>query len=214
MLFTFESCTIPGLPWWLRQESLCLQCKRPRFDPWVRKIPWRRKWQLTPVLLPGKSHDGGAWWATVHRVTKSRTRLSDFTSPTRPWCLSSSYLNKCLLCFFWRRKWQPTPVFLPGESHGQRSLAGYIVHGVDWATLSHPPYHDVYHSLIWISVFFASLMIFCFIKKSSILPQDYDSPLSIFSTVTLCHILLQWFWSLLVALWSRSCYPQFTNEEI
>jgi len=26
---------------------------------------------------------------------------------------------------FWRRKWQPTPVFLPGESHGQRSLAGY-----------------------------------------------------------------------------------------
>ena len=25
----------------------------------------------------------------------------------------------------WRRKWQPTPVFLPGEFHGQRSLAGY-----------------------------------------------------------------------------------------
>ena len=25
----------------------------------------------------------------------------------------------------WRRKWQPTPVFVPGESHGQRSLAGY-----------------------------------------------------------------------------------------
>ena len=30
----------------------------------------------------------------------------------------------------WRRKWQPTLVFLPGEFHGQRSLAGYIVHGV------------------------------------------------------------------------------------
>ena len=28
-------------------------------------------------------------------------------------------------CMHWRRKWQPTPVFLPGESHGQRSLAGY-----------------------------------------------------------------------------------------
>ena len=27
--------------------------------------------------------------------------------------------------FLWRRKWQPTPVFLPGESNGQRSLAGY-----------------------------------------------------------------------------------------
>ena len=30
----------------------------------------------------------------------------------------------------WRREWQPTPVFLPGEFHGQRSLAGHIVHGV------------------------------------------------------------------------------------
>ena len=27
-----------------------------RFDPWVGKIPWRRKWQATPVFLPGKSH--------------------------------------------------------------------------------------------------------------------------------------------------------------
>ena len=33
-----------------------LQCGRPGFDPWVRKIPWRRKWQPTPVFLPGKSH--------------------------------------------------------------------------------------------------------------------------------------------------------------
>ena len=33
-----------------------LQCRRPGFDPWVRKIPWRRKWQPTSVLLPGKFH--------------------------------------------------------------------------------------------------------------------------------------------------------------
>ena len=30
--------------------------QRPRFDPWVGNIPWRRKWQLTPISLPGKSH--------------------------------------------------------------------------------------------------------------------------------------------------------------
>ena len=30
----------------------------------------------------------------------------------------------------WRRKWQPSPVFLPGESHGQRSLVGSTAHGV------------------------------------------------------------------------------------
>ena len=34
----------------------CLECRRPRFDPWVGKIPWRRKRHPTPVLLPGKSH--------------------------------------------------------------------------------------------------------------------------------------------------------------
>ena len=38
-----------GLPCWLSG-------KHGGFDPWVGKIPWRRKWQLTPVYLPGKSH--------------------------------------------------------------------------------------------------------------------------------------------------------------
>ena len=40
-----------------------LQCRGSRFDLWVGKFPWRRKWQPTPVFLPGKSH--GAWRATV-----------------------------------------------------------------------------------------------------------------------------------------------------
>ena len=38
----------------------------------------RRQWHPTPVLLPGKSMDRGAWWAAVHGVAKSQTRLSDF----------------------------------------------------------------------------------------------------------------------------------------
>ena len=37
-------------------KASCLQCRRPGFDPWVGKIFWSRKWQPTPVLLPGKSH--------------------------------------------------------------------------------------------------------------------------------------------------------------
>ena len=45
-----------GLPWWLSGKEPTCQCRRRRFDPWVRKIPWRRKWHLTPVLLPGESH--------------------------------------------------------------------------------------------------------------------------------------------------------------
>ena len=37
-------------------ERIHLQGRRPGFDPWVRKIPWRRAWQPTPVFLPGESH--------------------------------------------------------------------------------------------------------------------------------------------------------------
>ena len=50
-------------------------CGRPGFDPWVRKIPWRRAWQPTPVAwrIP---KDRGTWWAAVHEIAKSRTRLS------------------------------------------------------------------------------------------------------------------------------------------
>ena len=50
--------------------------------------------------------DGGSWWAAVHGISKSRTWLRDFTF------------------MHWRRKWQPTPVFLSGESQGQGSLVG------------------------------------------------------------------------------------------
>ena len=34
-----------------------LQCRRPRFGPWVGKVPWRREWLPTPVFLPGESHE-------------------------------------------------------------------------------------------------------------------------------------------------------------
>ena len=33
-----------------------MQCRRPGFNPWIRKIPWRREWQPTPVFLAGESH--------------------------------------------------------------------------------------------------------------------------------------------------------------
>ena len=56
----FHRLTIQAAsPWWLRWSRIWLQYRRPRFNPWVWKIPWRRKWQPTPVFLPGKSH--GQW---------------------------------------------------------------------------------------------------------------------------------------------------------
>ena len=66
-----------GLPRWLSGKEATGQCRRYRFNPWVRMIPWRRKWLPTPIFLPGESHgQRGAWWATVHGVTKHQTWLS------------------------------------------------------------------------------------------------------------------------------------------
>ena len=39
-----------------QQVNHCLQCKRPRLNPWVGKIPWRREWLPTPVYRPGEFH--------------------------------------------------------------------------------------------------------------------------------------------------------------
>ena len=54
------------IPYQMRASQVALAVKNPpanagdvkrrRFHPWVRKIPWRRKWQPTPVILPGESH--------------------------------------------------------------------------------------------------------------------------------------------------------------
>ena len=44
------------LPRWLSGKESAYQCRRRRFDPWIGKIPWRRKLYPTPVFLPGQSH--------------------------------------------------------------------------------------------------------------------------------------------------------------
>ena len=55
LLFNVHSIRV-GLPWWLRWQSVCLQCGEPGFIPWVGKILWKRQWHPTAVIFPGKSH--------------------------------------------------------------------------------------------------------------------------------------------------------------
>ena len=56
-------------------KSVCLQCRRPGFDPGVRKILWRRTWHPTPVLLPGKSHG----WSSLVGYSPWGCKESDTT---------------------------------------------------------------------------------------------------------------------------------------
>ena len=44
-------CGQLGLPGWLSSTETGFKCRRHWFDPWVRKIPWRKKWQPTPVFF-------------------------------------------------------------------------------------------------------------------------------------------------------------------
>ena len=53
--------------------------KRHGFDPWVGKIPWRRKWQPTPVCLPGKSH---GQWSLASYSPWDRTELDSTEATT------------------------------------------------------------------------------------------------------------------------------------
>ena len=90
---TFSSLN-NGLPRWFSGLKICLKCRRcrrHRFNPWVWKIPWRRKWQPTPVFLPGKSHGqrslvGYSPWAckeldTTEQLSEHKLSLRQFSSP-------------------------------------------------------------------------------------------------------------------------------------
>ena len=66
---------------WLRQQGICLQCRRSDFDLWVRNIPWRREWLPIPVFWPGKFH--GATFTSLlsshvwHTAVLDPLRLQD-----------------------------------------------------------------------------------------------------------------------------------------
>ena len=78
----------------------CRRQKRCGFDPWVKKIPWRRAWQPTPVFLPGKSHGqrslaGDSPWG-LRESDMTEVRMQTHTQ-----CLIQSFpLQNCPLIFY------------------------------------------------------------------------------------------------------------------
>ena len=73
-----------GLPKWLSGKEPTCQCMRCGFNPWIRKIPWRRKWQSTPEFLLGKSHGQRSMAGYIPLGHKSvRHNLVDQTTTER-----------------------------------------------------------------------------------------------------------------------------------
>ena len=93
----------------------------------ISHASWRRQWHPTPVLLPGKSHGGGAWWAAVHGVVKSQTRLRDFSFTFRFHALEKEMATHSNV-LAWR---------VPGteEPSGPPSMGSHRV-GHDWSDLA------------------------------------------------------------------------------
>ena len=68
-------CEAEGFPGGTSGKESAPQCRRHGFDPWVRKIPWSRKWQPTSVFLPGKSHGQRSLVGYSLWIIKSHTPL-------------------------------------------------------------------------------------------------------------------------------------------
>ena len=84
--------------------------------------------------------DRGAWWAAVHGVAKSQTQLSSL------WLFTFMH---------WRKKWQPTPVFLPGESQERRSLVGCCLWGCTELDMTEVTLQQqfIFFSFLWLIEF-------------------------------------------------------------
>ena len=91
----------------------------------TRDTQWRRQWQPTPVLLPRK------WTEEMKMLLLPWTEEPGRLQSVGSLRVRHNQANSLSLFTFmnWRRKWQPTPVFLPGESQGRGSLVGCSLWG-------------------------------------------------------------------------------------
>ena len=74
--------------------------RRHRFDPWVRKILWRRSGYPPHYSFPDNSMDRGGWWAVVPRVAKSQTQMNQLSTHTRKTYLVMDVLRNSERLYF------------------------------------------------------------------------------------------------------------------
>ena len=84
----------------------CRRCRRARFEPWVGKIPWRRKWQATPVFLPGECH--------------GRRSLAGYNTPGRKESARTEHTQEKMQIF------PPPPPPLPKAGWGPLGASGRL----------------------------------------------------------------------------------------
>ena len=73
----------------------CRRCRRLKFSAWVRKIPWKRKWQPTLVFLPLEFHGQRSLMGYVHRITQSLTCLKRLSSRAHMHTRTHVHMHAC-----------------------------------------------------------------------------------------------------------------------
>ena len=135
---THSSAVAWKIPWMEKPDRLQSTGSKRVWHDWATSLSlftymhWRRKWQPTPVFLPGESQGrrslvGCRLWGRTEldttKVTKQQQQQAVKDGVSHRWKPWQRLLHKKIRK--WRRKWQPTRIFLPGESHRQRNLVGY-----------------------------------------------------------------------------------------
>jgi len=95
----FDRCIKYFLRWYSGKEFAC-QCrrhKRWRFDPWVGKTPWSRKWQPTPVFLPEKFQRSLAGYSPWCHRSQMQLRMHTHTTHNRN---KLFHFRKCIMPAF------------------------------------------------------------------------------------------------------------------
>ena len=126
------------IPWTEEPGGLQFMGSRRVGHDWVTSLwlftfmHWRRKWQPTPVFLPGESQGRRSlvgcslWGRRLGHDWHDLAAAAGGASGKEPTCQGKGCkFDPWVRKIPWRKKWLPNSVFLPGEFHGQRSLAGY-----------------------------------------------------------------------------------------
>ena len=163
------------------EESSCQhrRCKEHGFNPWVRKIPWRRKWQPTPVFLAGISHGQRSlagyspWGHEELDTTELTTNLENCWSETiQYWSQTSIFYSEKPKFYLPTnlRRWHSKLLLLSSMRFVGPSFNCY------------PCYH--HHHSIWTHIGHSPWEEFCYIQKLSILLHfqwHFNVPLALVS---------------------------------
>ena len=138
-------------------------------------------------------------WSSPSSLTRPSTSKPSWVLPGglgRKESTCNAGFNSWVRKIPWRKKWQPTPVFLPGKSHGQRSLAGYSSRGCRSQTqlLSDTEVELVDHMVILFVIFWGNTVLFSKVAAPFYIPTNSVSGFKILHILTCtCHFLFSFF---------------------